>query len=91
MIEIAYECPACGCLHPTQQVVAECKRINAATANEAWPLVDVLSKLTEAAELFLGSYNYDGHGHEELIVCVERAKTILAAMRSDTSKGKSHD
>lgn len=46
-------------------------------AKEAWPVIDVLAKLTEAAELFLGSWNYDGQGHEELIVCVERAKTIL--------------
>ena len=51
-------------------------------AQEAWPMLDVFAKLTEAAEMFLGSWNYDGHGHEELIVCVDRAKTILAAMRS---------
>lgn len=50
-------------------------------AAEVWPIMDVLAKLTEAADLFLGSWNYDGHRHEELIVCVERAKALLSEAR----------
>lgn len=45
---------------------------------QTWPLRDVLSKLTDAAETLLNQYTYDGHGYEEINACIVRAKAILS-------------
>jgi hypothetical protein len=50
---------------------------------EAWPLVDVLKKLTEASEILLHRKNYDGHGWEEIAKCVERAKQITSLLNGN--------
>jgi hypothetical protein len=42
-----------------------------------WPLCDVLQRLADFADDRLTRKNYDGHGWEELSVCVARAREIL--------------
>jgi hypothetical protein len=45
-----------------------------------WPLLDVLKQLVEATEILLQKHSYDGHGHEELQICVKRGKEIIFAL-----------
>ena len=54
--------------------------------NNPWPLVDVLRKLTEASDTLLNRYNYDGHSHEEISICIERGKEIIKLLESPISK-----
>jgi hypothetical protein len=51
-------------------------------AEENWPLRDVLSRLADFADDRLTRKDYDGHGHESLRICVDRARTILSARGS---------
>lgn len=44
--------------------------------DQAWPLKDVLKKLTEATHILLHEKDYDGHGWEEIEACLIRAKEI---------------
>lgn len=46
---------------------------------ENWPLHDVLSRLADFADDRLTRKDYDGHGHEALRICVDRARAILSA------------
>ncbi len=43
----------------------------------AWPPLAVLARLAEFAEDRLVRKDYDGHGYEELRICVDRAREIL--------------
>ncbi len=45
--------------------------------DEAWPLKDILSKLVGASEILLQKKDYDGHGYEEIEICVKIAKDWL--------------
>ncbi len=45
-----------------------------------WPLIDVLDKLQDSADKLLHKYNYDGAGHEEVLLCLNRAKEIVKSM-----------
>lgn len=45
--------------------------------SNTWPLKDVLGKLTDAADKLLHRYNYDGHYHEEIHICLDRGKEII--------------
>lgn len=61
-------------LHTTQ----ESKEVTAILGlDQPWPLKDVLAKLVESSETLLDGYNYDGHYHEEIRICVNRGKEIL--------------
>lgn len=48
---------------------------------EAWPLVDVLKKLTEASDILLKQKNYDGHGWEEIYHATEKAKQYIKSLK----------
>ena len=50
------------------QVPAQCD----CSIADAWPPRDVVEKLCQAADMLLNDYNYDGHGHEEMSIAVER-------------------
>jgi hypothetical protein len=54
---------------------------------EPWPLRDVLRRLSEFADRKLRN-GYDGHGHEELSMCVQRAALILAALDEEVRNAK---
>lgn len=45
---------------------------------DPWPTKDVLAKLIEAAEILLHQKSYDGHGYEQIEICVKRGKEILS-------------
>lgn len=45
--------------------------------NNAWPLKDVLQKLVDAAEILLHKKSYDGHGYEEIEMCVKQARATI--------------
>ena len=47
-----------------------------ADMDQHWPTIDVLKKLTEAAEILLHENDYDGHGWEIISHCVDRSKEI---------------
>lgn len=47
---------------------------------EAWPLVDVLKKLTEASDILLKQKNYDGHGWEEIHHATGKAKEYIESL-----------
>lgn len=42
-----------------------------------WPTKDVLTQLIWATEYLLNDNSFDGHGHEELNICLNRGKEIL--------------
>lgn len=48
--------------------------------DQPWPLTDILAKLVGATEILLRQYNYDGHGYEELMACVEGANQLLSEL-----------
>jgi Holliday junction resolvasome RuvABC DNA-binding subunit len=50
--------------------------------NNAWPAQDVLEKLLWATDYLLHKKDCDVHGWEEIEVCWQRGKEILAKMRS---------
>ncbi len=54
------------------------RTVDAADRSEPWPLRDVLTKLADAADILLRDHDYDGHGHEEIAVCRDRAREIAA-------------
>lgn len=53
--------------------------------DEAWPTKDVLSKLIWASEYLLHKKSYDGHNHEEINICVKRAKNILELLNESST------
>lgn len=58
------ERPTCGLQLPT-------------LADEPWPMVGIVAKLVEAADILLDEHSYDGHGWEEIEHCRTRAKQVL--------------
>lgn len=42
-----------------------------------WPLRAVLEQLIEASDSLLHRYNFDGHYHEEIRICVKRGREIV--------------
>jgi len=51
--------------------------------NNPWPLIDILKKLTEAAEILLHNKNYDGHGWELISHCKDEADELILEIESD--------
>jgi hypothetical protein len=65
-----------------ETAIADLQSRELTDAEESWPLRDVLSRLADFADDRLTRGDYDGHGHESLRVCVDRARAILAARGS---------
>ncbi len=63
--------------------------------NIAWPLVDIIERLTKATDCLLIDKGYDGYDYEEMGFCSEKAKElyikILAAMTALTNFKKLTD
>lgn len=49
--------------------------------NQPWDTEAVINKLIWATEYLLHHQSYDGHGHEELQLCVTRGKEIIAKIQ----------
>lgn len=49
----------------------------------AWDNYSVISKLVEAADILLHHLDYDGDGWEQIQICHERGKEMLAQMRQN--------
>ena len=47
----------------------------------AWPMLDVLAKLADAADILFDRHNYDGHGHEEIAAARDAARRHVDLMR----------
>ncbi|OHD26622.1 MAG: hypothetical protein A2Y38_15720 [Spirochaetes bacterium GWB1_59_5] len=50
--------------------------------DQPWPLVDVLERLTRAAEHLLHDHCCDTHGWEEVATCIKYAQGYVAQIRS---------
>jgi hypothetical protein len=48
----------------------------------SWPLIDVLRKLVEVADILLHKKDYDGHGWEEMEHCYQRGKEIILQLEN---------
>lgn len=72
-----------GSLIVEHQTIYGTKRWTVETVREVipddnpWPLRDVLGKLVEAAEILLHRCDYDGHGYEEFLAAIDRAKELV--------------
>lgn len=49
--------------------------------DKSWNTYDVITKLTEAANILLYDRNYDGHGWEEIEMCCKRGKEICDGLK----------
>ncbi len=47
-----------------------------------WPLVDILKKLTDAADILLHKKDYDGGDWEEIETCYKRGKEIIKLLEN---------
>jgi hypothetical protein len=47
-------------------------------ADTAWPLRDVLARLADAADHLLNDHDCDTHGHEEIGIARDVARSIVA-------------
>lgn len=88
-LTMSYYCYACG-NEPCRCVILGLRPEPAPTREEAvptpaQPLLDILAKLVEAADILLNDHDYDGHGWEEIAGCRDRAKAILAAQNARIS------
>jgi hypothetical protein len=50
-------------------------------ADTPWPLPEVLAKLAHAADTLFETYNYDGHGYEEIVSARDAARAFLTSFR----------
>jgi hypothetical protein len=50
-------------------------------ADTPWPLPEVLAKLAHAADTLFETYNYDGHGYEEIVSARDAARALLTSFR----------
>lgn len=50
--------------------------------DEPWPLIDVIKKLCEAADILLHKKDYDGHGWEEMELCFKKGLDIVKKLES---------
>ena len=48
----------------------------------SWNLVDVVSKLCEATDILLHKKDYDGHGWEEMQLCLELGQKYITELKS---------
>lgn len=46
--------------------------------NTAWTLNDIIKKLCEATDILLHEKDYDGHGYEEMQICLTLAQKYLS-------------
>ena len=51
--------------------------------DQAWTLNDIIKKLCEATTILLNEKNYDGHGYEEMQLCLNLAQKHLADRASE--------
>ena len=56
--------------------------------NHAWPTIDVLTKLADAADHLLGHRGCDTHGWEEYRAASIRAREIVAALAALSPKSQ---
>lgn len=74
-----------------EQAKQQVERLNQENLSNPWPLKDVLSKLIEAADILLHKKDYDGHGHEEIFIAVQRAKEIRQQVERLNGGGEEPD
>lgn len=51
--------------------------------DNSWPTKDVLTKLIWATKYLLNEKSYDGHGYEQLEICVKRGEDILRRLNHE--------
>lgn len=49
--------------------------------DKAWNTHDVIEKLCEATDILLHKKDYDGHGHEEILICLQRGRELLQQIK----------
>lgn len=49
--------------------------------DKTWNTHDVIAKLCEATDILLHKKDYDGHGHEEILICLERGRELLQQIK----------